>query len=339
MFRFNRVMPPGVLRLGVVLLIACATAGVAPALAGWPLESAARVTLGYGETYTRDGRSVSHLGVDLDAEAGSSVLAPASGVVSFVGRVPGSAGTMLALTITADDGMLVTVSPLSSAQAGAGERVEAGGLVGQIAESGDPSTPTPHLHVSARRGDRYLDPTALLGESPAATLVTLPNEEVPEVPAVPITQVLPQVEAAREAVPEARIQVEPVGVSPAVAPQVFAQAESPVPASVGKVAPAVSTGASEVAAREAATTSLQLSDDPMAARLHASNVRPQEFRAAHGSGWAPGSFTRRREGKTTGAVGLLAVGALAMWPLWRRRRSCGPDVSGQFHHVATAVAR
>ncbi|MDO8987726.1 MAG: peptidoglycan DD-metalloendopeptidase family protein [Coriobacteriia bacterium] len=339
MFRFNRAMPPGVLRLGVVLMVACTSVGVAPVRAAWPLELAAPVTLGYGETYTRDGRSVSHLGVDLAGATGSAVLAPAAGIVSFVGRVPGSVGTILALTITTDDGILVTVSPLSEAQVLAGERVDAGGLVGMIAESGDPSTSTPHLHVSARRGDRYLDPTALLGAPPAPTLVTLPIQEEPQLPAVPVTQALPRVEATHESVTDAQVHADPSGVSPAIASQVFTQAETPVPVSVGKIALSASTEALESTSRKAVTTSLQSSGDPAVARLHVANSSPQAFRTAHGPRWARASFTSRREGATAKAVGLLAVGALAMWPMWRRRRSCGPDVSGRINHVATAVAR
>lgn len=337
MFRFNRIVPPGVVRLGAVLLFACTSVGAAPALAAWPLESAARITLGYGDTYVRDGRSVSHRGVDLEGEAGVAVLAPASGVVSFVGRVPATPGTMLALTITTDDGMLVTLSPLSGAQVVAGERVDLGGLIGHIAESGDPSTATPHLHVSARRGDCYLDPGPLLGSPPAVALATLPIGE-PQTPAVPTTQVLPKAEVSPDAIAQSAVQ-ETAGASSVAVSHAFTQMQAPAPASIKGVAPSASTQALEPTSIRAAPSSLQSGGESGVARLNTSNTSPHEFRASHGPGRVHGSFTTWRSGRSTGAIGLLAVGALAMWPLWRRRGSCGPDVTGRFHHVATAVAR
>ena len=54
--------------------------------------------------------------------------------------------------------------PLGELQAAAGDRVEEGESAGQLAERGDPSTDSPHLHVSVRVGGLYVDPLPYLGQ-------------------------------------------------------------------------------------------------------------------------------------------------------------------------------
>src|SRR4029453_8564068 len=65
-----------------------------------------------------------HRGVDLGAPAGTAVLAPASGTVSFAGAVPVSGRT---LTIQTHDGYSVTLTHLGATGAQRGATVGEGG--------------------------------------------------------------------------------------------------------------------------------------------------------------------------------------------------------------------
>ena len=95
-----------------------------------------------------------HWGVDISARPGSDVRAPGPGVVTFAGRVAG----MRSVTIRTDDGLRVSLSYLSSVDVAAGQRVNAGAVVGRSGFAhGEPA-----LHVSARVGDAYVDPIAFL---------------------------------------------------------------------------------------------------------------------------------------------------------------------------------
>lgn len=142
------------------------------ASSGWPLAHRADVALAFGATYAgSDGGGATHRGVDLRAEAGDAVLAPCSGDVTFVGRVPGvgSSGTVLACTVERGDGIRFTLMPLESAAVSAGQHVDAGDRLAEVAERGDGSSAGTHLHVGARRGDLYVDPLGLLAPPPAAS--------------------------------------------------------------------------------------------------------------------------------------------------------------------------
>ena len=114
-----------------------------------------------------------HRGVDLAAAAGEPVLAPAPGVVTFAGPVAGRD----VVVVTHDDGLRTSLEPVS-ATAPRGTRVAAGSAVGVVQGSGDGGAVASHcagacVHWGVRRGERYVDPLALLGERPAIVLLPL----------------------------------------------------------------------------------------------------------------------------------------------------------------------
>ena len=89
-------------------LVAMGFAQPGTALAGWPLAQDAQLRLAFGASYTAgDGRSATHRGVDLAAEAGDRVVAPLAGHVTFAGSVPAvGGGTQRAVTIVTARGSI-----------------------------------------------------------------------------------------------------------------------------------------------------------------------------------------------------------------------------------------
>src|ERR1051325_5829493 len=96
-------------------LITAVAVGVAlllPATAGawsWPSGGALLRAFSMGSDPYAAGQ---RRGIDVGGALGERVLAPASGTVSFVGRVPGSG---LVVTIQTTDGYAVTLTHLGSA--------------------------------------------------------------------------------------------------------------------------------------------------------------------------------------------------------------------------------
>ncbi|HEV6952190.1 MAG TPA: peptidoglycan DD-metalloendopeptidase family protein [Promicromonospora sp.] len=114
-----------------------------------------------------------HRGVDLTAAVGALVLAPGAGVVSFSGRVAGRG----VVVVTHPDGLRSSLEPVTAAVP-AGTAVAAGAVIGAV-EGGGPApsvashcAPRSCLHWGVRRGERYLDPLALLHRPP---IVLLPD--------------------------------------------------------------------------------------------------------------------------------------------------------------------
>lgn len=100
------------------------------------------------------GRYAGHWGLDLAAQPGSPVRAPAAGIVTFAGSVAG----MQTVTIDHGQRMRSSVSYLESINVRAGDEVAAGALVGR---SG-PGHGEPQLHLSVRVDGNYVDPAPYL---------------------------------------------------------------------------------------------------------------------------------------------------------------------------------
>jgi murein DD-endopeptidase MepM/ murein hydrolase activator NlpD len=108
--------------------------------------------------------SPGHRGVDLAASARQAVLAAAPGVVTFAGRIAGTA----AVSVTHRDGLRTTYQPVAP-QVRAGDHVVAGQPLGRL-DDWPGHCPRPCLHWGALRGRAYLDPLALLGLVPPVLL-------------------------------------------------------------------------------------------------------------------------------------------------------------------------
>lgn len=154
-------------------MVALAVATPAVAAGAWTLPvSGGEIVTPYAAVYA----GKTHRGVDISGTAGDSVLAPADGRVVFAGRVPADGGgTCGAVTIEFADGFRVSVLPLADVRVGQGAEVVSGEAVGTLAAVGDDSSALPHLHLSLRRGDEYLDPTGSLPVGEPAAPVSLPG--------------------------------------------------------------------------------------------------------------------------------------------------------------------
>src|SRR5438045_414549 len=96
----------------LVVLAALALAPMARAWT-WPVDGPVIRPFSFDREHPYAGGE--HRGIDLGGEVGDAVRAPASGVVSFAGTVPGSCRSV---TIETPDGWSVTLTHLGSITAG-----------------------------------------------------------------------------------------------------------------------------------------------------------------------------------------------------------------------------
>ena len=128
----------------------------------WPVDGPVLRPFAFGSDPYLGGQ---HRGIDIGGPAGAAVaavVAPVSGLVSFVGSVPGG-GT--ALTIRTNDGYSATLVHLGSISALRGSVVLEGAAVGSVGPSGDAETPEPYVHFGVRvtaEAHGYVDPLSLL---------------------------------------------------------------------------------------------------------------------------------------------------------------------------------
>ena len=159
----------------LVLLAALATGPTAHAWI-WPAAGPVLRPFSLGSDPYAGGQ---HRGVDIGAELGSQVVAPAAGTVSFAGSIPGSGR---AVTIQTPDGYAVTLLQLGSTSVSSGSVVTEGAVVGVVGASVDAVTSAPHVHLGVRiaaRSGRLRRPARL---APALVLQPLPappSEPVP----------------------------------------------------------------------------------------------------------------------------------------------------------------
>jgi murein DD-endopeptidase MepM/ murein hydrolase activator NlpD len=115
-----------------------------------------------------------HRGVDLQAGAGTPVLAPAPGIVTFAGLVAGRP----VLTLTHPDGLRSSLEPVEPAVP-VGTSVVAGQVVGMLVDSpASHCAPAACLHWGVRQGSTYLDPWSLLvGPGPIVLLAGPPDQQ------------------------------------------------------------------------------------------------------------------------------------------------------------------
>ena len=153
-----------------------------------------------------------HRGIDIGAPAGTAVLAPASGIVSFAGAVPVSGRT---LTIQTHDGYSVTLTHLGSSGAERGDAVGEGSAIATIGPSGTPEHDVPYVHVGIRRSEDpngYVDPLLFLPARPLA-----PPPAAPPTPAPPPPTPVPP-PASPASLPAAAPTPTPAAPAPVAAP-------------------------------------------------------------------------------------------------------------------------
>jgi murein DD-endopeptidase MepM/ murein hydrolase activator NlpD len=111
-----------------------------------------------------------HRGVDLLAPAGSNVLSPGPGVVTFAGPVARRG----VVVVTHPDGLRTSLEPVA-ATVPVGAAVATGTTIGVVEDGGTTSNhcaPRSCVHWGVRRGERYIDPLSLLDRPP---IVLLPD--------------------------------------------------------------------------------------------------------------------------------------------------------------------
>ena len=133
----------------------------------WPLPPPHPVLRGFQAPATL--YAPGHRGLDLTAQAGREVVAPADGVVSFAGVVVDRP----VLSIAHADGLVSSLEPVS-AGVRVGDRVTKGQPVGQVADGGHCAGRC--LHLGARLNGGYVSPLLYLVGIPRAVL--LPARQV-----------------------------------------------------------------------------------------------------------------------------------------------------------------
>lgn len=165
----NVRLPGGWLWPAMILFGLLLAAGSAPVTAraeppppgptGWPLPGAIEVVRPFDPPAERWGAG--HRGVDLAAAAGSPVLAAAGGTVTYAQSLAGRG------VVVVDHGATRTTYEPVTAVVAVGTRVEAGTRIGTL-EAGH-CRPADCLHWGWRRGETYLDPMLLGGDTGPAS--------------------------------------------------------------------------------------------------------------------------------------------------------------------------
>ncbi|THG32059.1 M23 family metallopeptidase [Naasia lichenicola] len=130
----------------------------------WPV-SAPLIVEPYDPPATRYGAG--HRGVDLAAAVGSSVVAPADGVISFAGTV----GDRPVLSVAHGSGLVSSYEPVA-AVASVGTAVHAGETIGTIAAA-PAHCSDGCLHFGVRRDGEYLSPVGFIDGIPRAVLLPI----------------------------------------------------------------------------------------------------------------------------------------------------------------------
>ncbi|WP_239078645.1 peptidoglycan DD-metalloendopeptidase family protein [Cellulomonas marina] len=145
-----------------------APATTASAAEGWRLPVASAVLA----PFVRPPQpwAAGHRGLDVRADPGTVVRAPATGTVGFAGVVAGRA----VVVVRHDGGLRSTLEPVT-ATVPIGTVVEVGDEVGTVAgtvtTAGASHCADRCVHWGVREGDRYLDPGALVVRLPRVVLL------------------------------------------------------------------------------------------------------------------------------------------------------------------------
>jgi murein DD-endopeptidase MepM/ murein hydrolase activator NlpD len=131
----------------------------------WPVDPPHTVTRPFEAPTTAYGPG--HRGIDIAAEPGAQVRAPADGTVSFAGVVVDRP----VVSIRHADGLVSSVEPVVPSVS-AGDAVVAGQVIGTLADQ-PRHEPAGGLHLGARLHGEYVDPALLLAALRHAVLLPL----------------------------------------------------------------------------------------------------------------------------------------------------------------------
>jgi murein DD-endopeptidase MepM/ murein hydrolase activator NlpD len=138
-----------------------------PAIAfQYPLAQRAPILMAYGwklRTAPMESQVALHSGVDLAALTGDAVRAAAAGTVAFVGEKD-SYGQLV--VINHAQGYQTRYAQLATLQVRLGQTVSAGQAIATVGQTGQPSSPEPHLHFELRSNS----PLGWVAEDPATAL-------------------------------------------------------------------------------------------------------------------------------------------------------------------------
>lgn len=118
----------------------------------WPLKGLITSSFGYRES-PFNGKSEFHSGIDISCISGTPVLAPADGIVSYIGYNEG-----LGRFIELDHGYGITTiyGHLSKTEVVIGNKISRGQVIGRAGSSG--TTTGPHLHYEVRLHGAPINP-------------------------------------------------------------------------------------------------------------------------------------------------------------------------------------
>ncbi|MCZ4108568.1 M23 family metallopeptidase [Brevundimonas diminuta] len=142
-----------------------------------------RITSGMGERRAPiAGASTNHGGLDIAAPVGTPVVAPAAGRVTFAGPRGRGGNTVI---IEHADGTTTGYAHLSIIHVEEGQQIDQGF---EFAATGNTGNSTgPHLHLTARRNGKRIDPRSIIGQptGDAATDAGQPEAEQQVIEAAP----------------------------------------------------------------------------------------------------------------------------------------------------------
>ena len=122
----------------------------APSL--WPVEG--RIMSSFGERNDPfNGEGAFHMGVDISAEVGEPVIAPADGAVTFADFMGGYGRAVI---LEHGNGVATRYGHLSGFAVVAGQQVHRGDTIGYVGSSG--RSTGPHLHYEVRIGNTPVNP-------------------------------------------------------------------------------------------------------------------------------------------------------------------------------------
>jgi murein DD-endopeptidase MepM/ murein hydrolase activator NlpD len=148
-----------------VVLVTAAPGSPAHA-AGWLWPVAGPVIRGFDPPASPYGSG--HRGIDIATSVGTTVVAPAGGMVTFAGPVGGH----LFMTIDHGGGLESTYSWLSAFIVRKGAVVSRGQPIARTGW-GHPSSPIPHLHLGVKLLDVYVDPMDYLEPASVTSFIRL----------------------------------------------------------------------------------------------------------------------------------------------------------------------